>query len=203
MPVASECKFVGVPRFTGIAVDPDHSHQMWATIEVDGIRRSGDGGQTWSRPEGEPSNPDGHDVLVAAGTTYVLVNDEVWTSFDSGLSWQAIKIFDRFGWRYPHRISPLHPDQKRSYVVAGDSTPGTIGAILRSKDAGKTWEVLNFPVPSNSAIWAIGISPADPDVMFAGSRHGYLYASDDGGNRWTKLQREMGEISSIAIVPSG
>jgi hypothetical protein len=38
--------------------------------------------------------------------------------------------------------------------------------------------------------------------MFAGSRHGYLYASEDGGDSWTKLKREMGEVSSIVVVPA-
>jgi photosystem II stability/assembly factor-like uncharacterized protein len=203
VPVASECKFVGVPRFTGIALDPDNQQQMWATVEVDGVRHSRDGGQTWSRHVGEPRNPDGHDVLVAGGTTYILVNDEVWTSFDNGLSWSPIKMLDKYGWRYPHRIfsTPLRPE--RVYVVVGDSTPGTTGAILRSVDAGRSWKELNFPVPANSAIWAIGISPGNPDVMLAGSRHGYLYASEDGGDSWTKLHRELGEISSIVIIPTG
>jgi photosystem II stability/assembly factor-like uncharacterized protein len=200
--VAPECKFVGVLRFTGIATDPADGQRMWASIEVDGFRRSTDGGRTWFTPDTEPRNPDGHDVLVAAGTTYALVNDEVWTSFDCGSTWQPIKVLDKLGWRYPHRIfvSPQRPETV--YVVVGDSTPGTAGSILRSTDAGRNWEVLNLPVPPNSAIWAIGISPANPDVMFAGSRHGYLYESEDGGDSWTKLEREMGEISSIVVVPS-
>ena len=201
VPVAAECKFVGVPRFTGIAVDPEVSQRLWATIEVDGVRHSLDGGRTWTRPAGEPRNPDGHDVLVAAGTTYVLVNDEIWTSFDRGSSWQPVNVLARFGWKYPHRIfsTPLRPETV--YVVMGDSTPGTQGAILRSTDAGRDWDVLNLPVPPNSAMWAIGISPVDPDVMVAGSRHGYVYTSDNGGDSWAKLVREMGEISSIVVVP--
>jgi photosystem II stability/assembly factor-like uncharacterized protein len=201
VPVAAECQFVGVPRFTGIATDPDNPQHMWVSIEVDGVRESADGGNTWTRPDGEPRNPDGHDVLVAAGTTYVLVNDEIWTSFDHGLSWQPVKVLEKLGWKYPHRIfsTPLRPET--AYVVVGDSTPGTKGAIVRSTDAGKNWEVLTLPVVPNSAMWAIGISPANPDIMFAASRHGYLYASDDGGDSWTKLQREMGEVSSIVIIP--
>jgi photosystem II stability/assembly factor-like uncharacterized protein len=199
--VAAECPFVGVPRFTGIAINPADPQHMWASIEVDGVRHSTDGGATWATPDGEPRNPDGHDVLVSAGTTYVLVNDEVWTSFDNGSSWCPINVLTRLGWKYPHRIfvNPRRPETV--YVVVGDSTPGTCGAILRSLDAGKNWEVLDLPGPPNSAIWAVALSAANPDVMLAGSRHGYLYRSDDGGNNWTKMQREMGEISSIVVVP--
>ncbi len=200
--VAPNCPFVGVPRFTGIAVDPEAPENVWASVEVDGVRRSVDGGKSWSRPDTDPRNPDGHDVLVAGGTTFILVNDEVWTSFDNGSSWIPISVREKLGWKYPHRIfaSPGRPDTV--FVVVGDSTPGTRGAILRSTNAGRDWEVLNFPVTPNSAMWALGSSPADPNVIFAGSRHGYLYASEDGGNSWTKLQREMGEVSAIVVVPS-
>ena len=41
----------------------------------------------------------------------------------------------------------------------------------------------------------------DPQVVFAGSRYGYLYRSDDGGDSWTKLWREFSEISSVLWVP--
>jgi hypothetical protein len=42
---------------------------------------------------------------------------------------------------------------------------------------------------------------ASPAVVFAGSRYGYLYRSDDGGESWTKLWREFSEISSVIWVP--
>ena len=39
-----------------------------------------------------------------------------------------------------------------------------------------------------------------PDMVFAASRYGYLYRSDDGGDTWRKLWREFGEVSSILWV---
>ena len=59
-----------------------------------------------------------------------------------------------------------------------------------------------MPVEPNSAIWALGVHPADPQLVFAGSRYGYLYRSDDGGDSWNKEWREFSEISAIAWVPS-
>ena len=37
-------------------------------------------------------------------------------------------------------------------------------------------------------------------MVWAASRYGYLYRSDDGGDSWLKLWREFGEVSSIVWV---
>jgi photosystem II stability/assembly factor-like uncharacterized protein len=37
----------------------------------------------------------------------------------------------------------------------------------------------------------------DPNILFAASRYGYLYRSDDGGTSWTKLRRELSEIAAV------
>jgi len=53
----------------------------------------------------------------------------------------------------------------------------------------------------NSAVWTVSLSAAAPDTVFAASRYGYLYRSDDGGDSWRKFWREFGEVSSILWVP--
>ena len=47
--VAKTCPAVGVPRVTGIAIDPANRRDIWAGFEVDGVRRSTDGGDTWHK----------------------------------------------------------------------------------------------------------------------------------------------------------
>ena len=44
--------------------------------------------------------------------------------------------------------------------------------------------------------------PFNPQVIFAASRYGYLYRSDDGGESWSKLWREFSEISSLLWMPN-
>src|SRR5205823_13875551 len=62
--IAAKCAAVGVPRITDIAVDPLQPMNVWASIEVDGMRRSTDGGDTWARVDGPITNPDGHAACV-------------------------------------------------------------------------------------------------------------------------------------------
>ena len=72
---------------------------------------------------------------------------------------------------------------------------------MRSKDAGATWENLSLPVQPNSAVWTLSIPAQAPNTVFAASRYGYLYRSDDGGDSWRKLWREFSEISSVLCIP--
>ena len=202
--IAAECPNVGIPRPTAIAIDPtDHRH-VWVGLEVDGVRHSADGGETWTRVDGQIPNPDVHNVLVIAGppkTVLVLVNDEVWRSIDDGATWTPARAREVFPWHYPRGIAARPDDDRTVFVTVGDTTPGRIGTLLRSRDAGATWQAVSLPTQPNSAVWTVSIPAAAPALVFAASRYGYLYRSDDGGDSWRKLWREFGEVSSIVWLP--
>ena len=83
-------------------------------------------------------------------------------------------------------------------MAVGDTTPGRTGAIMRSRDAGETWESLPLPGQPNSAMWTMTIPASAPDTMLAASRYGNLYRSDDGGDSWIRIWREFSEVSSLA-----
>ena len=202
--ISAECENVGTPRPTGIAIDPtDHRH-VWLGLEVDGVRHSPDGGETWAKVNGQIPNPDVHSVLVVAGppkAVFTVVNDDVWRSTDDGTTWQPARAREVFPWHYPRGIAVKPNDAKTVFLTLGDSTPGRVGTVMRSRDAGATWQNLQLPVQPNSAVWTVSIPASAPDTVFAASRYGYLYRSDDGGESWRKLWREFGEVSSILWVP--
>ena len=204
MEAADECPAVGTPRVTGIAVDPSDGRNIWLGLEVDGVRRSTDGGDTWMSLNGDIPNLDIHNVTVAAGppkTVVVVVNNDVYTSTDDGESWTPVGIKENFPLTYPRGIMVQPGMPNVIFVTIGDSTPGRTGAIMRSKDTGKTWANLPLPVQPNTAMWAVNSHPADPQLLYAGSRYGYLYSSPDGGDSWEKLWREFSEISSVLWIP--
>ena len=196
---------VGIPRPTAIAIDPTDPRTVWMGVEVDGMRCSRDGGATWATAAPQIHNLDVHSVLVTGGAdkrVYVLVNDDVWISADDGANWQPVGARQVFPWHYPRSIAARPDDPRVVFVTVGDTTPGRTGALMRTTDAGRSWESLRLPGQPNSAMWAVTMSRAAPDLMFAGSRYGYLYQSGDGGDSWVKHWREFGEISSLAYVPN-
>jgi photosystem II stability/assembly factor-like uncharacterized protein len=202
--IAADCPNVGIPRPTGIAVDPTDSRNVWVGLEVDGVRRSVDGGDTWTTVNGAIPNPDVHSVLVIAGppkTVFVVVNDDVWRSTDDGKTWQPARAREVFPWHYPRTIAAKPGEPRTVFVTLGDSTPGRVGTVMRSTDAGVTWRSAALPVQPNSAVWTVSMPASEPDLTFAASRYGYLYRSDDGGESWRKLWREFGEVSSILWIP--
>lgn len=202
--ISEDCPNVGIPRVTGIAVDPTDHRNVWVGLEVDGVRCSRDGGDTWTEVNGAIPNPDVHNVLVIAGpprTVFVVVNDDVWRSIDDGKTWEPARAREVFPWHYPRGIAARPDDSRTVFLTLGDTTPGRIGTVMRSRDAGATWEHLALPGQPNSAVWTVSVAATDPDLTFAASRYGYLYRSDDGGDSWRKLWREFGEVSSVLWVP--
>jgi photosystem II stability/assembly factor-like uncharacterized protein len=203
--IAPTCANTGTPRILSITVDPVDSRNVWLAIEVDGIRYSGDGGDSWRTLDHVTKNPDGHCVVVTPGppkTVFYAVNNEIYRSADDGATWTALRVRETFPWGHVRNVA-VHPTDPRTLFAAiGDATPGETGAVMRSRDTGQTWETLPLDTDPNSTMWRVTIQADDPDVVFAASRFGYLYRSDDGGDCWHKLRREFSEIADMAWFPN-
>ena len=96
--MAEECPNVRVPRVTALTVDPSDHRTVWAGIEVDGVRCSRDGGETWTRVAGI-TDPDIHDTAVSInGSKTVLTSTprEIFASTDGGESWRGLGVGKHF-----------------------------------------------------------------------------------------------------------
>jgi Sortilin, neurotensin receptor 3, len=204
--MVEDCPNVGVPRVTALTVDPSDRNIVWAGVEVDGVRRSLDGGETWTRIAGGLSDPDIHDVAVcAAGNARTVLTStprEIFASSDKGESWQGLGVGKRFGLPYCRGLALKTDDPNTVFVATGDAAVGSTGAIQRSKDGGHSWQQAELPVEPNSPIWAFATHPADPGRVVACSHYGELFASHDAGDSWAKLRREFTEIRALAWTPN-
>ena len=68
-------------------------------------------------------------------------------------------------------------------------------------DHGETWSDARLPGEPNSTPWCIAVHPAQPELMYTCTNLGLLYKSQDGGETWTQLPRQFGEIRSLLLRP--
>lgn len=203
--MAETCPNVRVPRVTALVVDPADPNIVWAGVEVDGVRRSLDGGDTWSRINGGLTDPDIHGIAVSTGSPKTVLTStpgEIFSSTDAGESWQGLGVRKHFEFPYCREITVKKNDPNVLFVAAGEGPFGSTGNIQRSKDRGQTWEAVPLPVEPNTPIWAFSGHAADPDFMMACSHYGELYTTSNGGDSWDKLRKEFTEVRSIAWTPN-
>ena len=212
--MAEKCANVRLPRVTRMAVDPTDNRIIWAGVEVDGVRRSLDGGDTWTTigaavnpgTTGEElHDPDIHDIVVSAGsptTTLTSTPREIFASTDVGESWQPLGVKDQFSMLYCRPLALKQDDPKVIFLGNGEGPFGTTGSVERSRDRGDSWETLPLPIEPNSPIWNFAVNPADPNLVLCCSHYGQIFCSEDAGDSWRKIRREFGEIWTMVWLPS-
>ena len=211
-PVLPEhCAGVSKPRILTIAWDHVDGTSAWFGVEEGGLWRSRDRGATWERTDGTPkTRPDGvtnsdiHCVTVLDGppkTIVCAVVNALFVSQDDGATWARTDTRAVWGIYYT-RLTARLPGSNALLLGIGDATPGTRTRIFRSDDLASSWSEATLDVPANSTTWAFGTHPADPDLVFAGTKYGHLFRSADGGRTFTKEWREFPEITDVTWTPA-
>lgn len=201
--IAEECPNVRIPRVTALVVDPMDHTNVWAGIEVDGVRRSKDGGDSWETVTAGINDPDIHDLAITAGppkTLLTITPREVFSSTDDGDTWQPVGAGSQVSIPYCRPVLIKADDPQTIFMGNGNGAFGDSGAIHRSRDRGLTWENLPLPAQANGGFWDFATHPSDPDFILASTVNGQVYFSDTAGDSWTKYQRDFGEVHSLACV---
>jgi len=202
--IAKECS-IGTPFVTSVMVDPGDHRTVWAGVEIDGVFRSLDGGETWTHVETGLYDPDIHAMAIApTQPTRVFASTarELFISVDMGEKWQPLGVKAKWPLPYARGIAVKADDPGVLYAGCGETTTGEKGHVLRSTDAGETWEILTLPAQANSTIWGVATHPAEANRILAFSLFGEVYISDDAGDSWAKIGREFGEIRAAAWLPN-
>ena len=133
----------------------------------------------------DPSNPD----VVYAGTQ----GKEVLRSDDRGKTWRPAGLAGKIVKSIA--VSPHNP----ATVYAGTKPP----CLFASYDSGETWTELEgfrripwrrlwlspAEKPFTAYVQAVGLSPADPNVIVVGIEFGAVVRSSDGGQTWSGHRR--------------
>ena len=178
-----------------VSIDPLNPNTIWVGTGEnvggrhvgygDGIYRSKDGGKTWKNMGLKTSehisriivHPENSDIILVA------VQGPLWTSggerglyksTDGGESWKKVLGDNEWTGVTDIAMDPDNPDfliaatWQRQRTVAAYMGGGPGSGIHRSTDGGESWEKLSTGLPkSNMGKIGLGISPFDPDVIYA------------------------------------
>jgi photosystem II stability/assembly factor-like uncharacterized protein len=190
-------------RVTSLCGHPNDPHTVWAGVEIDGVYRSADGGQSWRAVGTGLSSQDIHALAMVPGSRRLLAstNNDVNVSLDNGDSWTPMQLPSTLP--LPYFRGMLQHAAKPELILLGngDGPPGTTGLVARSLDGGVSWQPAKMPARANSTLWNYAVHPGDPDLIYASSVSGQVYRSTDSGASWQKLLREFGEIRALAWTP--
>ena len=210
-------------RVLGMAADPADPEQIYAALEVGGLIRSLDGGESWEdvsqglldlsqQPHlrnhilsdiDTEGMMDVHAVAVSASqpsTVWAANRMGLFTSGDGGTNWNefGIKRFSDLSYGRDLIVSPHDPSVL--YAALSTSARGDAGSLYCSRDMGETWQRFDRGISIDSTVMDVNVSNGDPDRVCGAARLGQVFATEDGGATWEMLPLPDGVSDVRAVV---
>jgi photosystem II stability/assembly factor-like uncharacterized protein len=208
------------PHVRDIVFDMADPNILYAALQVGFMLKSADGGKTWRLLDKgldadvhaiviDPDDP--RRIFIASGGDSYRAGQapgrSLYMSEDGGESWSPTAMNFEEEYSVPLVMNPKDP--KILYTALAHGSPGSwrrpTGAescLLKTADGGRSWRKLGS-APNDggkSFIEVLAIDEESPNVMYAGTRGGDIYTSDDSGESWRKLDTKVPSISDLRCV---
>ncbi|MQF68803.1 hypothetical protein FIM12_00495 [SAR202 cluster bacterium AD-804-J14_MRT_500m] len=194
-------------RLIGLAVDPWEQQTIYAAVEVGGVRRSHDGGESWeSINKGLAPNEDTldlHGVQSPPGQKDMVVistRQGLFSSNDKGNNWDFIDISDVSPIGYTRNLVLDPNDINTLYVSLGKAARSHHGGLIRSKDLGQTWCRIDDGIAATSTMMSLTINQQSPENIYCATRDGQVFGTETGGVKWHNFHLPEGVKEVRAIV---
>jgi hypothetical protein len=190
-----------------LAADSADADTMYAGLRTGGVRRTRDGGKTWT--DCELPRQEVFSLAVSAGDGAVYAGTEpsaLYRSDDGGETWRELEglleLRSRPTWSFPPRpwtshvrwIAPSPHDAKLLLVGI------ELGGLMRSTDRGETWQ--DHRPGAQRDVHSLAWHPAEPGWAYEAGGGGAAW-SDDGGETWRPADegRDRNYTWSVAVDP--
>jgi photosystem II stability/assembly factor-like uncharacterized protein len=179
-----------------IALSHEDPNLVVTGIELGGVMRSPDGGETWEdqRPG---AYSDCHNLAahaVAPETLYEAAGQGFAESGDFGESWEATDAGMDHSYVWGLAVDVEDPSLVYSSAAPGPFQahgPGFSDAAIYRRRAGGPWEVLLEDLAAFP--YALCADPEKPGVLYAGFGDGKILHSQDAGESWD----EIADVSAL------
>jgi photosystem II stability/assembly factor-like uncharacterized protein len=210
-------------RVMRFARHPRRRGDIFAVLEVSGVTRSTDGGESWSDcsadllrlAEAEPrlrsklvsdteaeGMLDGHAVCTSAAdpdSIIIAVRMGLFRSKDQGKTWQDMRV-DRFSpYTYGRDIKVSTQDPSTLYACLSVAASSKDGALYRSQDVGKTWQRFDKVTP-HGTLMSVGLHHGDAKQVYVAARYGEVFGTQDGGESWLEMPLPPGVQHIYALA---
>jgi photosystem II stability/assembly factor-like uncharacterized protein len=184
-----------------IAPSPHDGDLLLVGIELGGLMRSTDGGETWQdhRPGAQP---DVHSLAwhpTTPGRGYEAGGGGAAWSDDAGETWRAADDGRDRNYTWSVAVDPDDPD--RWYVSASTGPFAAHGgrdpqALIFRREAGEPWRALGGGLPDPLPAMPYTLVATD-GRLFAGLANGSIWESGDHGGTWRSCTLEGDPLTSL------
>jgi photosystem II stability/assembly factor-like uncharacterized protein len=210
-------------RVTRLAADPSAPQELYAGLEVDGVMRSLDGGESWDdvshdlvklaeRPHLKSrivsdteieGMMDTHALCVSGalpGTVFLALRMGLFKSGDRGSTWEDMEVgrFSPLTYARDVQVSPHDP--RTLYTCLSPAARSEDGSLYRSDDLGQTWRRLDRGVKARATMMAVALDRRDPRQVYCASRCGQVFGTRDGGETWDEWPLPDGVQDVYAVA---
>jgi photosystem II stability/assembly factor-like uncharacterized protein len=211
-------------RVMRMAQHPSKPGTIFAALEVNGVMRTTDGGESWSdcstdlirlaqlphlksKIVSDTFNEgmlDGHAITISPADpdrVILAVRMGLFDTADSGKSWQDMEVGRFSPTTYGRDIKVSPQDGNTLYTALSVAASSKDGGVYRSTDKGTSWKRFD-KVQVHGTIMSVALHQTDPDQVYLGARYdGEIYGTRDGGATWESLPLPSGvkDIYSVAV----
>jgi hypothetical protein len=213
------------PGIHSICVDPRDSRKLAVAVSCGGVWITEDGGETWDirtqgmfaeymPPEGreDPAIQDPHCMVQCPAhpdVLWVQHHNGVFRSADGAQLWQEIAAVQPSVFGFAVAVHPTDPDTAWFIPAVKDECRIPVDGkmvVARTRDGGKTFEVLRRGLPQEHAYDLVYRHALDVDGsgerLAMGSTTGSLWISEDAGNRWFAAAAHLPPIYQVCFAAS-
>ncbi|MBN2382876.1 hypothetical protein JXQ70_08335 [bacterium] len=128
-----------------------------------------------------------------ASVGYLVGEEGLYRSADSGLSWTRIGDYTSLSFR----TIDIHPTDPNTIYI------GSIGSgVYKSTDGGTTLTACNEGLPNSITVYVVAIAPSNPQIYYAAVYQKGFYRSEDKGEHWTLVSTDPGITGTYVIAVS-